>query len=313
MNQFDHAQVYFGVHEFSGIASYYQVNLEKRAASQDAIGNFPIVNSATTVGAVVYATKGHSSTWDRQPSQEIYRADAEWSDIQSSVAQFAVRNVPPIAWSSGSAPIVVPGGDDFQYIDIDGALITQNDRVRYDRRLRANMLQNLLTMDRRYRSRAWGILEMEAPFFELIGESPEACEIIAQPNVMLFDTRMLNTSTTVGGHRKEIHPAAKITLTDIPILALTTEPSVEVMWRRFVRYFRHLELFAGAHQVLVNYRDAGPELSPSLEHGEYKYDGVQEGKFIGNAGAILPQSSGNKPWGALRLLTILGNRTRPHR
>ena len=99
---------------------------------------------------------------------------------------------------------------------------------------------------------------MEAPFFELIGDMPEACEIIAQPNVMLFDTRMLNTSTTVGGHRKEIHPAAKITLTDIPILALTTEPSVEVMWRRFVRYFRHLELFAGAHQVLVNYRDAGP-------------------------------------------------------
>ena len=63
-------------------------------------------------------------------------------------------------------------------------------------------------MDRRYRSRAWGILEMEAPFFELIGESPEACEIIAQPNVMLFDTRMLNTSTTVGAIGR-IHPAAR--------------------------------------------------------------------------------------------------------
>ena len=208
INQFDYAQVYFGVHEFSREKAYYQVNLAKRASSRASIGNFPIIDAATTVGTTVYAVKSPTSTWDRQPSQEIYRSDEEWLAIEPAFASFAAYDCEPLMRSTRAVPIVMPGGDDFQYINIDGTLVTEYNRESYEKHLRSNILSGLKSMDHMNGDGPWAILEMERLFYDLIGKSAEARAIIAKENVILFDARMLNQHTSIDGMRKEIFPAA---------------------------------------------------------------------------------------------------------
>jgi hypothetical protein len=269
INQFDYAQVYFGVHEFSREKAYYQVNLAKRASSRASIGNFPIVDAATTVGTTVYAVKSPTSTWDRQPSQEIYRSDEEWLAIEPAFASFAAYDCEPLMRSTRAVPIVMPGGDDFQYINIDGTLVTEYNRESYEKHLRSNILSGLKSMDHMNGDGPWAILEMERLFYDLIGESAEARAIIAKENVILFDARMLNQHTSIDGMRKEIFPAATALGLDIPILVLSTEPQIAAMWKRASRYFRHTRLYSACHGGIIKYFDAGVALSPSLENGEY--------------------------------------------
>jgi hypothetical protein len=270
VNQFAYAQVYFCVHEFTGDKAYYQVNLGKRASSRATIGNFPLVEATAAVATFVYAVKSAESTYDRQPSQEIYRSDDGWRQAERGFSAFAAYECKPLMRSSSPLPIVMPGGDDFQYIDIDGNLVTASNRESHDRQLRTKMVSALKSMDRMNGTTAWGILELEKPFYDMVGESAEVCAIIAKDNVILLDSRMLNQHTTIGGTKKEIYPAAIALMLDIPILVLSTEPEIDALWKRNSRYFRHTNLHAACIGDAAKYFDAGVALSPSLECGDYR-------------------------------------------
>jgi hypothetical protein len=269
LNRYAFAQVYFGVHEFTGEKAYYQVNLAKRAGSRMNIGNFPIIEAATGIGTIVYAVKSSESTYERQPSQEVYRSDEEWRKVEWGFSSFAAYNCSPLTRSSRPIPIAMPGGDDFQYIDIDGNLVTENNKENYNKQLRMKMIFALKSMERLNDNKPWGILELEKVFYDILSESAEARAIVAKDNVILFDVRMLNQHIAFEGIGKEIYPAATVLLLDIPILVLSTEPQTDTLWKRASRYFRHTRLYSACHGDIAKYFDAGVALSPSLENGDY--------------------------------------------
>jgi len=249
------------VHEFAGENAYYQVNLAKRAGSRINIGNFPIVEAATSVATIAYAVKSSESTYDRQPSQELYRSDEEWHLVKRGFFSFAVYECKPLMRSTSPVPIVMPGGDDFQYIDIDGNLLTESNRENHYRQLRDKMLITLKYMDSM--NTPLGILELEKPFYDLVRASAEARAILAKDNVFLFDARTISQHTTVDGIRKEIYPPATALMLDIPILVLSTEPQTDALWKRASKYFRHTPLYAACHGHIAKYETAGVMLSPS--------------------------------------------------
>jgi len=269
INRYAYAQAYFGVHEFAGETAYYQVNVAKRAGSRVNIGNFPIIDPVTAIVIVVYAVKSLDSTYDQQPSQEVYRSDQEWRKAERGFASFATYECKPLMRSGRPIPIVMPGGDDFQYIDIDGNLVTESNRESYGTQLRARMISALKNMDQANGAKPWGVLELEKPFYDMIAESAEARAIVTKDNVILFDTRMLNQNVTIDGTGKEIYPAATALILDIPILVLSTEPPIDVLWKRVSRYFRHTRLYSACYGDVANYFEAGVSLSPSLENGDY--------------------------------------------
>src|SRR5262249_36419304 len=136
LNRFDFAQTYFLVYDGVGFSAY-EVNLAKRAASRTLLLNFPTMDQATPIALVTYAVKGRDSTWDRSPSQECYRADAEWREMEPFFTRFAAGELAePLMRSSVTSPITLPGGDDFRYIDVDGGRIVQSNREQHDARLR---------------------------------------------------------------------------------------------------------------------------------------------------------------------------------
>jgi len=68
-------------------------------------------------------------------------------------------------------PIVIPGGDDFQYIDIDGNLLTESNRENHYRQVRDKMPIALKYMDSM--NTPWEILELEMPFYDLVRDLPK--------------------------------------------------------------------------------------------------------------------------------------------
>jgi hypothetical protein len=268
--------------------SVYQVNLAKRASSgRPTIGNFPIVDSTVTIGSVVYAVKASDSTWARQPSQEFYRTESEWQEIQPIFERFAAYPIQtPILHSTGTMPIVMPGGDDFEYVDTDGKTVTETSRHIHDQQLRRNILSAMRQLSAATGEQPWGIVEVEKIFYDLLNESAEARMIVAKPNVFLFDMRMVNDSVTVNEISKEIYPATAALLFEIPMLVICNEPQIEATWKRISRLFRHLQLLSGSQSQrtdepsslkvhwgggnLVNYYHCGISLSPALDNGVYK-------------------------------------------
>jgi hypothetical protein len=241
--------------------------LRKRASTRQVIGNFPIIEAATTIGTTVYAVKAFDSTWHRQASQEFYRSEAEWSDMEPIFGRFAeYQPHEPLLRSTSTGPIVMPGGDDFEYIDALGDLITHSNRDKYAKQLRGDILRCLRQMDSM--NVTWGILEIDQLFSDLVAESDEARAIVSKGNVILFDPRMQSQPLEINGVKKEIYPAAAALMLDIPILILSEEPQIDVLWKRASRYFRHKNLYASCH-TLMKFFDAGILMSPSLENGEY--------------------------------------------
>ena len=292
LNRFAFAQTYFTVSDGpKGAISVYQANLAKRAASRKTVLNFPAGDPATGIGLMVYALKAADSTWARQPSQECYRSDGEWQEVSPMFARFAAHKLhPPIQKSSATMPIVMPGRDDFEYLDVEGNPVTEANRETHYARLRRNVLSAMTALDARQGEKPWGIFETESMFFKLLNESPQARAIVAKANVNLFDVRMLNQSTVVDGARKTIHPGTSALVANMPILVICTEPQVDIMWKRLSRMFRHLQLYAGCmepdgDQGPVNYFSfGGVYLSPSLESGLYK-----------GYSTLLPEFSGESP------------------
>ena len=145
INEFDFAQVYFKAFDIGGAIAVYQVNLDKRAASNENINNFPHIDPSIGIGTVCYAIKGENSTWDRLPSQEIYRDLAGWEQTRAAVARFAAYPLPsPIARSSGTVPIVMPGSDDFGYVCSNGEVLYGHEQ--HDELLKQVILANLQAM-----------------------------------------------------------------------------------------------------------------------------------------------------------------------
>jgi len=294
INQYAFAQVYFGVHDFTRERAYYQVSLAKRASSRMNIGNFPIIDATTGVATIVYAVKSVDSAFERQPSQEVYRSAEERLKVEQSFFSFATYECEPLIRSSRPSPIVMPGGDDFQYIDIDGGLVTESNRNNHYSQLRTNMISAMQHMDRMNGETRWGILELEKPFYDVVVESAEARAIIAKSNVILFDARMLNQCATVDGIRKEIYPAATALMLDIPILVFSTEPE-DALWKRASRYFLHTRLYAACHGDAANYYFAGVTVSPSLENSDYQ---GSPSKCIGKVHKLIVSGSPPPPCNA---------------
>ena len=275
LNRFAFAQTY--IVDFDGLRgrmSVYQANLEKRAGSRVVVPNFPVVETTIGIGLIAYAKKGEDSTWDQQPSQEIYRGDAEWGRMQPIFARFAAYPLRlPIVQSTIASPIIMPGWDDFQYVAPDGTLVTEATREVHYRLLRLNILKAMRYMESQSGGAPWGIFETEKTFFDLLNESVEARAIVARPNVVLFDARMLSESFVLDGITKRIHPGTAALVVNMPILVISTEPQLDVMWRRLSRLFRHLRLFSACiwrDAQPVKYADFGVYMSPSLEHGDYR-------------------------------------------
>ncbi|HUJ01253.1 MAG TPA: class I SAM-dependent methyltransferase [Usitatibacter sp.] len=292
INRFAFAQTYFLVFDGGrGRVSVYQANLAKRASTRDTVLNFPAIEPTIGIGLVAYAVKAPDSTWARQPSQECYRSDAEWREMEPIFTRFAAYPLAtPIQKSTGTMPILLPGRDSFQYVDVDGVALTQDSRDAHERRLRRNILAAMKCMAAEMAGNPWGIFELEGIFFELLKESPEARSIVARENVFLFDARMLNPHVNIDGVRKRIHPGTAALVANMPILVICTEPQVDVLWRRVSRLFRHLRLYsaclsqsedsereepasgeaAPSRSKLVDYFSGSVYLSPSLEAGQYK-------------------------------------------
>jgi hypothetical protein len=309
LNRFQFAQTYICTFDGSdGRMSVYQANLAKRAASRDTILNFPIVEPTVGIGLTAYAVKAADSTWERQPSQECYRSASEWEEMEPVFSRFSAHDLKiPILRSTGTLPIFLPGGDDFQYIDSDGGLVTQDASEQYDRKLRESVVAAILHFDAVMGDKRWGIFEIEKMFYAVLSESPEARTVIAKSNVVLFDVRMLNKSAVIDGVSKTIYPGTTAMVANMPILVICTEPTVEVLWRRLSRLFRHLRLYSacsfrqtggvaaeleliklisprafeqgrGEHDAteletsgqLTDYFRSGVYLSPSLEEGSYQ-------------------------------------------
>jgi hypothetical protein len=278
LNRFQFAQTYLCTFEpGDGRTSVYQVNLAKRAASRSTILNFPSLEPAMGIGLMAYAVKAADSTWERQPSQECYRSPGEWQEMEPIFSRFAAGGLRiPVLTSTGTLPIYLPGGDDFQFIDKDGELVTQQSYARYEQKLRERVIGAILHFDAAMGNQEWGIFETEKMFYDVLAESPQARAVIAKSNVALFDVRMLNKSAVVDGVTKVIHPGTSAMAANMPILIICTEPTVEVLWRRLSRLFRHLRLYSAcsfrqlsavaAESTLMKFVSARPSEQGHVDH-----------------------------------------------
>jgi hypothetical protein len=240
------------------------------------------------IGLIAYAVKAADSTWARQPSQECYRSPEEWQEMEPIFSRFAAGELRiPVLTSTGTPSISLPGGDDFQYIDSDGELVTQSSYARYEQKLRRRIVEAILYFDAVMGDKEWGIFETEKIFYDILNESRQARAIIAKSNVALFDVRMLSRSTVVDGVIKAIHPGTSAMVADLPILVICTEPEIEILWRRLSRLFRHLRFYSACsfrppaqaagrestrpqlYDQLADYFQSEVYLSASMEEGAY--------------------------------------------
>jgi hypothetical protein len=121
INRYRYAQCYFGLHLPTSQKHYYQISLRKRASSRQRSDNFPIIDASMDVGTMVYAIKAPDSTWNRQPSQEFYRSEAEWREMEPIFRRFAEYPYhEPLVRSTSASGYEILAHDDFEYVDVHG-------------------------------------------------------------------------------------------------------------------------------------------------------------------------------------------------
>jgi SAM-dependent methyltransferase len=110
-NQFDYCQVYVTINEDREFEpAVYAISLEHAARRWGRGFTKPIV-STDLVALSVYAEKGARSTWDRTPTQHVYRDEHEWADYIATVAGYLNQRRQYLQWGkAGTIPREIPEG-----------------------------------------------------------------------------------------------------------------------------------------------------------------------------------------------------------
>ena len=95
-NNFRYCQVWSLVHLPDGRSLVYMMSPEA-AMREWGSGRIHSLLTNHCVNVIVFAEKGSESTWDRAPTQQSYRGEAEWQAFSEQVARYLEMDRPPMA------------------------------------------------------------------------------------------------------------------------------------------------------------------------------------------------------------------------
>ncbi|MBV8089746.1 MAG: hypothetical protein JO139_09260 [Alphaproteobacteria bacterium] len=110
-NEFDYCQVYVNVYsKESADPEVYAISFEHAGRHWDGGIIRPIV-SEHLIALNVYAEKGRRSTWDKMPTQHVYRSAADWDRYIGIVEGYRAQQRAHVQFGAGgSTPANIPAG-----------------------------------------------------------------------------------------------------------------------------------------------------------------------------------------------------------
>ena len=110
-NEFDYCQVYVNVYsKENAAAEVYSISLEHAVRHWDEGMIRPIV-SEHLIALNVYAEKGPRSTWDKMPTQHVYRSEADWDRYIGIIEGYSAQQRAHVQFGGrGPTPANVPAG-----------------------------------------------------------------------------------------------------------------------------------------------------------------------------------------------------------
>ncbi len=102
-NDFAYCDVY--VVSFAKQSGWYFVHSISHEYAARMKGNGiikPVVSTEHAIAIAVYAEKGAHSTWDKIPTQHVYRNESDWERYSSIVKSYAAQERKPLMYGSGA-------------------------------------------------------------------------------------------------------------------------------------------------------------------------------------------------------------------
>lgn len=119
INGFDNVHIYLTCYQEGGAVAVYAPDISRSIRPHN-FNNFASAGVSDVIGIWAIAQKGEQSTWERSPSQRIYRDEEEWAEFEKSVEMFQRNERPYSARSVGIPRISHPPYKEYLFIDSAG-------------------------------------------------------------------------------------------------------------------------------------------------------------------------------------------------